>query len=454
MKRLTIWILASILAAASSAGAADIIYLKDGTQLQGAIQSAGDGWMVFRNGAATHVSADQVKAIELSSSTDQSPQQAAERLGSLRRSLDSITDPAKAIARYQRFLGQITDPAATALARKDLAVWQDRLDQHMVKFDNKWLLPQQRDQLRDHANAMADFSRQLLKQGRAKDADPILAEALEHDPENVSALYLMALVRFGQDHALEARKSLDLLSGLMPGHAPTLNNLAVVEWRQHQFLASIASYDAAMAASPLNKEILDNVVVALQDLPREYRDSKVAQKTARDFADQDERLGRLMAAQGWHRYGALWVTDDELQQIARQQQQAKSQLDQMSGQFDQLKARADQLSQQIRDAESQMHLIESTSYVRDPNSGAYLPVAYPPIYFNLQQDDQRERQELAQLTSQMDSMRQTARSLQDQPATQWTTHIQRMIGPEGTPLDLAQAPVAPPTSQPAADQAG
>jgi hypothetical protein len=278
---------------------------------------------------------------------------------------------------------------------------------------------------------------------------------LENDPQNPSALYLTALVRFGQDQALAARKSLDALAVLVPGHAPTLNNLAVVESRQHQFLSALASYDAAMLASPVNKAILDNVAVALADLPQEFRSSKIALKTARDFDDQDQQLGRQMAANGWHRFGAMWVTDQELQQIADQQKLTKTQLDQMSGQFDQLKARADQLNQQIGDTDSQMHLIEATSYIRDPNTGALLQMPYPPVYFSLQQDDQRQRADLAQTTAQMDSLRQSARAVQDQPTLRWTTHVQRMIGPEGTPLELAQQPAAPPTSQPAADaQAG
>ncbi len=429
----------------------DIVHLKDGTKLEGEVKHSDDGWTVNVNGKVRHVHADEVQSIELSSGAT-GPRVAEERLASLRRSVENLTDIKEIISRYQRFIDQTQDPAALGEAKKDLAVWQDRLDQNMVKAGTKWVSPRDRDKLAEQAASLTEQGRQLIKQGRAAEAEPLLNEASADDPQNASPLYLLGLLRYQQEQIPAARKLFDAVAALAPNHAPTLNNLGVVQWRQRQYMGALNSYDGAMLAAPVNKEILDNVASALQSLPTEYQNSAVTQKATRHFQEQDRQLAETMAQGGLHRVGAIWVSDKDLDAIRQQQKQVKEKLDAMATEFDKSKEQADDLDRKIEDTESQMHRIEATSYAHDPVSGTFLRLPYPAVYFDLQRDDQRFRDDRAKETQKMDALQQAAKDLQKRSPVQKQADVQRMIGPEGTPLRVADVMATTrATSQPAGE---
>jgi Flp pilus assembly protein TadD len=419
---------------------ADVVNLKDGRRLEGAVKKVADGWIVYTSPTPTHVSPDQLLSIELAPPAD------AQRLASLRRTVEYFSDLNQIINLYQRFIDQTTDPATLADAKKDLAVWKNRLDQKMVRQSGKWMLPEDRDKLAVAANELAEQARQLMKQNQGKAADPILTAALADDPANPSALYLLGLLRVQQQEFPAARKALDALAVLVPNHAPTLNNLGVVQWRQHQFVAALASFDAAMLTAPVNKDILDNVAVALAQLPGDFRNSRITQKTADDFQQQDQSLDKLMATFGWHRYATGWITDKDMAQFRQQQKLNQRALDDMAAQFDDVKQRLDQINQSIDDVEAQIDTIEASSYVRDPRTGVLFLIPYPPVYFQLQQDDLRIHKDRDQTTGQLDALQRTARALRDIQPPNLPPPVMKMIGPEGTPLAAALIP----TTQPAA----
>jgi tetratricopeptide (TPR) repeat protein len=434
------------------AALADVVHLKDGTNLEGDVKRNDDGWIVYANGVATKVRGDQVLSIELKPSAATGPQVAAERLASLRRSVENLTDLKEILSRYQRFIAQTNDAASVTEAKKDLAVWQDRLDRKMVKVGSKWILPADRAKLIGQSAALADHARQLMKQGRTKEADPLLAEAIADDPQNPSALYLFGLLRYQQDQIPAARKALDAVAAIVPNHAPTLNNLAVVQWRQRQFVAALASYDAAMLADPVSKDILDNVASALASLPAEFRNSPVTQKTARRFQEQDKTLQERMAQAGWHRYGTTWVTDKDMAQIKQQEKETQDKLDVLATAFDQSKERLDHIDRGIEDTESALHRIEATTYSRDPNTGAFIQLPYPSNYYDLQRDDLRMHQDRAKEVGKLDSLKQSALALRKRLPSQKAADVQKVIGPEGTPLRVTEAPATQPATQP--NQAG
>ena len=271
-------------------------------------------------------------------------------------------------------------------------------------------------------------------------------EATTNDPQNPAALYLLAFLRYQQEQLPAAHKALEAVAVTVPNHAPTLNNLAVVQWRQRQFVAALASYDAAMLASPVNKDILDNVASALQALPEEYRNSAITQKTMRHFKEQDKTLGEQMAATGWHRYGTTWLTDKELDQIKQQEKETQDKLDALSTEFDKCKDQVDQIDRSIDDTESAMHRMEAQSFARDPTTGAFMQLPLPASYYDLQRDDQRMHTDRAREVAKMDSLKQSAQALQKRLPTAKTDDVQKMIGPEGTPLRLADVQVAPTTN--------
>src|SRR5439155_24004758 len=85
-------------------------------------------------------------------------------------------------------------------------------------------------------------------------------------------------------------------------HAPTLNNLAVILWKQNAQAGAMGYYERALSSAPDSREILDNVAEALNALPAEQRKSTVATKLARHFADRDAALQKNMAERGLYRW--------------------------------------------------------------------------------------------------------------------------------------------------------
>jgi Tfp pilus assembly protein PilF len=433
--------------ALASIAAADVVHLKDGTDIVGAVKRADDGWTVRNNGKATHVRADQVESIELAPTTAPGPKVANARLESLRHSVEVLTDLNDIIARYQRFIDQNTDPAAVADAKKDLAGWQDRLQHKMIKVGTHWVLPSQRQQLVDQAGQSAETARQLMKQGRTREADPLLTDCLTVDPQNATALYLTGLLRYQQDQAPAARKAFEATSVIIPNHAPTLNNLAVVLCRQHQYIPALVNFDAAMLAAPVNKIILDNVAVLFQNLPPDLQKTPVTAKALRHFNEQDQQLAERLARDGLHRYGSLWVSEKDIDQMKQQEKQIKDQLDKLAGDFDATKSRADQLTQNISDNQSTMHRIEADSYITDPRTGAQIAVPYPSAYYDLQRDNDKMSREHDTAVAKLDTLKKQAQDLQNSRPSLKNQGVQLMIGVEGSPIRIPGAPAA---TQPAA----
>ena len=111
----------------------------------------------------------------------------------------------------------------------------------------------------------ADHARRAVKAGRFADAEPLVAAALVMDPQDASAHYLLGLLRLQQTQLAAARRAFEAAAALVPRHGPTLNNLAVVDWRQHRYADALARYDQAMVAAPSDPAVLANVAAALAE---------------------------------------------------------------------------------------------------------------------------------------------------------------------------------------------
>jgi tetratricopeptide (TPR) repeat protein len=429
----------------------DVVHLKDGTSVQGIVKHVDDGWVVRDSGKTTRVASEQVESIELTPTTSPSPAVASDRLESLRRSVEGLSDLNEIVTRFQRFVDQNTDPLAQAAAKTDLALWKDRQSQKKVKVGNQWVLPSQRQGLIDQADASAETARQLMKQGRSKEAEPLLNDCLLVDPQNATALYLTGLLRYQLDQVPAARKAFESTAAIVPNHAPTLNNLAVVLSRQHQYIPALMNFDAAMLAAPVNKTILDNVAVAFQNLPADLQKSPVTEKALRHFNEQDQQLCERLAHDGLHRYGSLWVNDRDLDQLKQQEKAIQEKLDQLAGDFDQTKNRVDQLNQDISDDQTQIHRIEASSFIIDPRTGLQTQVPYPSAYYEMTRDVEKMSRERDAGLAKMDVLKKQADDLQASKPSLKNRGVQLMFGVEATPIKLpAPVPVALlPASQPA-----
>src|SRR6266545_3873945 len=197
---------------------ADLVHLKNGTTLNGVVKKTPEGWTVTSSdGKVTAVSSDAVKSISFIGRG--ALNKADDKLASLRRAVENVSDLKQIIERYKHFIA--TNPDAADEARRDLALWQDRLDRGLVKIGNEWVTPQQRDQLQEQSIAAVDDIRKLIKAGRLNEAEPALQKALVNSPQNPALLFLKGLLLYRQDQLLNSRKAFEAAKQQLSDHGPT-----------------------------------------------------------------------------------------------------------------------------------------------------------------------------------------------------------------------------------------
>jgi tetratricopeptide (TPR) repeat protein len=446
MKRLLPLLLVGFLARSALA---DIIHLKDGTQVEGVIHRGDDGYTVTTaGGSVTAVPLENVDSIEIKPAS--TPEASMQRLGSLRRAVENLSDIDLIIQRYESFLTQNAgSPAATA-AQKDLDQWQDRQAKGLVKVGTRWVTPQEQAEIQQRAGGVADELRQTMKQGRLKEAAAVLDQALADSPTNISLLYLRGVLMYREEQLPPARKAFEAVFAQAADHAPTINNLAVILWRQNAFIAALNDYDAAMLAAPVSREILDNVAEALNALPANERKGPVVAKVIRHFTEQDEELQKKMAVRGLTRWGATWVTAAEADRLAAQEKEIQTQLDQMSHQFDALQARINAIDQTISQDQLEIQQIQSTSYARS-STGQVVQLPLPQRYYDLGNEITSLQAERPTRVAQQDQLRRDAKVEQQKLPVAKYTGIQKIIDVDGMPVmgPPPPPPTTDPTSQPA-----
>ncbi len=454
MKLLTGFIFWVVLSVAGGA-AGDVVHLKDGTTLEGDVKKTPDGWVVRQaDGTLTPVQAGDIGSIELKGVSPSPDRALATNFTSLRRAIDNSIDPKQAIERYQRFIDQNPQTPQVEEARKEIGIWQDRQARNLVKWQTQWLTADEVKQRIQSATDRAEEARQLLKQGRVKEADAILAKVLADDPANPTAMYLHGVALYRQEQLGPAKKQFETLAGILKDHAPTLNNAAVVLWRQKRYPESLNFFDQAMVASPKNKTILSNVAEALNELPDNQRSGQVVQKITRHFNEQDNELQTELSAAGWYRWGATWVNQQQLDDLRARQKEIDTKLSAMAQEFDATRQRIDRMDRDIDDTERSVRRIEAASYARDLN-GNLVRIAFPPLYYELQDDANRQRALRASELTKLDALRNGAAAMKQQGPTPKFTGIQRIIDVEGTPMlklptpVLSTAPATQPTTMPA-----
>lgn len=433
---------------------ADVLILKDGQRIEGDVKRTSEGYRVTSpDGSVQLLTTDRVESIELKRSAAPAtrPTDAAidpvdgGKLASLRRSVDNLPDLKVILERYDRFIDQNTNTPVADEARTDRAMWKDRLDQGMVKVGTKWVTPAERDTIYARAALSADEARQLLKGGRLRDAETSLNKALIEDPTNVTAMYLRGVLAYRTDRLPVARQSFDAVNVSVPDHAPTLNNLGVVAWRQNQHAGALNFYDQAMQTAPLDKDVLNNVAEALNALPDNVRTGTVAQRVARRFTEQDTQLQQDLATQGWYRWGATWVTQSQLDQLKIAEQQVQDKLDKMAGDFDAVQSRIRSIEVSVESNNRSIRQLEANQWGRDAN-GNPVRFALPQVYYDLVADNRRLSAERAVEVRRLDDLRAAATRIRQQGPQPRFTGVHKLMDENAAPVLLA--PVTP-TTQPA-----
>jgi Flp pilus assembly protein TadD len=418
----------------SAPAQADIVYLKDGSKLEGEILRKTDaGWAIKTpDGKTSNIDADRIKSIEAKRAGGNSGEEPMKRLASLRSSLESQTDVRKILERYRKFIEQHIGTPAADEALKDVQVWEDRLEKGMVKLGDKWVTKAEQEALRANGAERAAAARRLLVQGRNREAMTAIESALAEDPQNAAAHYLRGVVLFRQDQTANSRKAFDTVVQLVPNHGPTLNNIAVIMWRAKQYPGAINYYGQAMNAIPGTRQVLDNVAEALNELPQNQRDNAVTKKVVLLFNAQDMALQSRMKKRGLFRWGSTWVKEQELKQLKAEEDRVEDKLAKLEDEFEQVQDRIEQIDRDIGDTERSIRRIEASSYGRDA-TGRPVRLSYPRLYYDLKRD-------LEQLYSERDSekakivrLRKKAKQVRQEVTIPRYAGVQQMIGVEGAP---------------------
>jgi tetratricopeptide (TPR) repeat protein len=437
--------------ACASLACGDIVHLRDGSAVEGDVKKSPGGWTVTgADGSSRRVEADDVASIELrSGASGAAATQAADaKLYSLRRSVEMVNDPARAIERYEQFLATHAGTPAGEEAARDLVTWNHRRAHKLVRAGTEWVTPAERIAIQEKAIIAADEARRLIRAGDVEAAEAAITAALRDDPQNPAALYLRGLLHFQQNQLAAARKSWETVNTLVPNHVATLNNLAVVSWRQNNYPAALKWYDQAMAAAPLDVLVLDNVAEALHAIPPEQRDSTVVQRTLKRFTEQDTMLQKQMAERGLFRWGPQWVDRARLDELKVAAAAHQKQLDEMAREFDEAKERVEKLDAEIDANERSMRQIEANSWIID-RTGRRTQQRLPGIYYELQRDNDTLRRTRIDELAQLDQLRESAKRTQSEAPAPEFTGVQELIETDGTPIAIPDDPTSRATTAPA-----
>ena len=423
---------------------ADAIVLKDGRRIEGEIKRVGDQWHVTgADGKVTKVAASNVKAIEMG--TPSGPRSggggssvatgnAEAGLASLRRSVEALSDINQIIERFERFVSTTKDQAVLAEANKDLAAWRQRRDQGYIKQGTNWVTAAEAEKLRAESLSTAAAARDQLRAGHLPEAESLLQQALNQDPSNPAALYLRGVLLYRADKLVDARKAFEEVNRQLEQHAPTLNNLAVIGARQNQHGPALTLYDQAMQAQPVNKFILDNVADELGTMPEDARKGKAVERVIRRFTEQDLVLQQQLSPQGWFRWGATWVNQQQLDALKAAEKEVNAQLATLEAEFESNKQRVSDIENRIRTNEQQMREMEGYRRTYRDRDGRIIFLPLPNAYYDLKRENQNLRDEQGRLQERFNQLREQARRAQQQLPTPKFTGVQQIVGVEGAPL--------------------
>lgn len=436
---------------------ADVVHLKDGTNLEGSIRVTRDGYVVTdASGRTTTVPADSVRSFEIKK-TAAAPQSAQENLESLRRSVANQDDLKQIVSRYRSFIEQNASTPAAADAQKDLAQWQDRLDKGMVKAGRDWVTPEQLETMQAGARQAAAKALPLVAAGKLPEADALVTPALAIAPASGELLYLKGLILYRQGQLIPARNSFQSAATAMPDSAAAHNNIAVILWKTRAQMPAMLEFDKAMLASPSNQTVLDNVSEALHSLPKEFQKSELTKRVVSNFNLQDSALQRQMAQRGLYRWGSQWLSQQEFALIQQQQKAVQDKIDDYQKQFDDNQQKLLQAAQTIDSDQQLMRQMEAQSFQVDPVSGQIVRFPLPQRYYDLQHDQELLKVEMNSRQRQQGELQRLAadqRSRLPQPQYNGVVKIFDVeglsAGPKISGSDAVVASAPAPATRPAA----
>lgn len=428
------------------AAPADTIVLRDGTILGGVVRQLPDGYEITSpQGKVSFIPIADVKSIKLSNDGKVTEQSAKERLASLRRSVDSETVISRILDRYKQFIEMNKDTDASEEALTDLALWESRHAQGMVKVGTRWMTPAQRDEHLQKTARLANEIADQIAAGKIHEATVRVTELLEQDPDNLSLAYLDGVLQIKRNRYNEAKRSFDIVYEQIPEHPPTVYNQAAIAAHFKRWTNAIPLFEKAMSLAPGQPEILNGVTEFLRMVPEANRRNIAFDRLLATYNSQEAMLAAEMAKKGLYRFGSTWAGQDKLDEMKAKQDAFEEKKKAMQAEYDASQDRIKQLASSIERIDVQLGQIERDRLYRDPTTGRVLYMPRPQIYYDLTNERDRYTRDIQSEKAKGEDLKRQAKDLESQSPTPPFSGSVQTIGEAGVPIVLpADAPEAPP----------
>ncbi|MEM6315170.1 MAG: tetratricopeptide repeat protein [Planctomycetota bacterium] len=410
---------------------ADVVVLRDGTELVGEIKRTRGGYDVtLADGTQRFVPDADVQTLRIGAGEATSDVDV--QLTNLRRSVEPLDDLALIIERYRDFLARHPDADA---AREELALWEQWQAEGRVRFNDDWVTPdEQRRRATENLEAINEI-RGLVKSGQSKQAMRLVRDRLRENPREVSSHYMLGLLQTRAGNLAAARRSFEEAAELAPGHAPTANNLAVVLVKQNQYPRALLFLGQALRDAPDTKSLLDNAAELLELTPADRRDTEVFAVVKKQFETQDAILGARLAQQGWHRFGSKWIDAEAFAEIERQRALIAEKIAALEADFTMTSQRITAVEREIAEAEVTLEDIRRNS-LRRLEDGRIVQLPLPDVYFEIEREQQRDERDLTDLRNRIGLLREEAQRVRAQLPQPLFDGELKLIGADGVPVVL------------------
>jgi hypothetical protein len=199
----------------------------------------------------------------------------------------------------------------------------------------------------------------------------------------------------------------------------------------------------------MNQKIIDNVAEMLHALSPDLLTLPDVQMLQQEFQQQESALELIMSKQNLSRWGAKWITSDQLKQIQAAQQLIQDKLTHLHEEEHNVKDSINSIDQQIASNEQQEQQIAAASYVLV--NGRMVFTGESQAYYDLQRDDLDLKTRQQGALRRLDQIAVEIRTTKTQVPIQPFTGVQLIFGEEGTPVTAPkQAAMDSATTEPAA----
>jgi tetratricopeptide (TPR) repeat protein len=321
----------------------------------------------------------------------------------------------------------------------------------MVKIGGKWLSRDEFKAMSDRSGVMVTQARDAIRNGRTAEAFKVLDTALLVDPQNPAALYLKGLLLYKQEQVGLARKSFEAAGASLPDHGPTLNNMAVTQWRQRAFAQALMNWEKTMAVAPLMPVVHDNLAEIFNNPPREVARTSVLKRVQTKWEAAELLLQKKMAETGMYRWGGTWVDAAQLKKLQEQEQALKTKKAELTREYTDTESKIQRMNDELAAIHRSMATLETARNLPDARTGGTgIRAPLPEAYYQMQRDEDRLVAEKKQAERKLDTLRDEAERLKGEVLVPPYRGELKIMGEEFAPNPPGNSSTTAPTTAPIA----